>query len=452
MTPAATPGGSQDPASVAGRQQQPMWQLCEALYPIARSLTGAGVRRSLELLAQAIATDHPAAPAVQRHAVASGSQVFDWTIPQEWAVDHARLIGPDGNTILDFEQNNLCLMGYSVPVQAELPLAELQAHLFSMPDRPDWTPYRTSYYAPNWGFCLPDRLRQQLPEGRYTVDIATRLFDGQLDWGEVLIPGETGQEILVSTHVCHPSLANDNLSGIAVAAGLIRSLAGRTNRLGLRFIFVPATIGAVAWLAANPSRLAAIRHTLVLSNLGDAGHFHYKASPDGDAPIDRVFEHIAVTEPGLARLEVMPFSPYGYDERQYNSPGIRLRAGSLMRTPFGQYPQYHTSADDLSFISPAALTESLTLCLHAIGALQADRSYRSLSPMGEPQLGKRGLYQPIGGDNERQQRQLAMLWMLNQADGRHSLLDVARRAGLSCQLLAEVAEALQAAALIEPID
>ena len=444
---------SPGPESTAGAgSAAAMWQLCQGLFPLARSLTGAGVRQSLDLLEQAIdGQGESDAPELQRFSVPSGTAVFDWTVPREWEVRHARLIGPDGQVVIDHANHNLHLMGYSVPIHATMSLAELAPHLHTLPVHPDWIPYRTSYYADNWGFCLTERQRRSLQDGTYQVDIDTRLFDGQMDWAEVFLPGDSDDEILISTHICHPSLANDNLSGIAVATGMINALAKRQRRLGVRFVFVPATIGAIAWLAHNQRRLGAIRHSLVLSNLGDAGPFHYKSSVSGQSALDRVFAHLSNSEPAFSSLAVMPFSPYGYDERQYNSPGIALNAGSLMRTPFGQYPQYHTSADNLDFISASALQESLELCLLAIEALQTDRIYRNLSPMGEPQLGRRGLYRAIGGDNQGQQRQLAMLWLLNQADGTRSLLDVAQRAGLSCQLLASVADELLQAGLLEAI-
>ncbi len=431
-----------------------MMALCERLFPIARSLTGDGVRETLTIIRQTLGlSGDPASDACtfEVGSVASGTSVFDWTVPLEWRVNHARLVGPGGKVCVDFADHNLHLLGYSQPCQAKLSLAELKPHLFSLPDRPQWIPYRTSYYAPNWGFCLADEQLQQLPDGEYQVDIDTGFVNGVMNWGEVFIPGQTSEEILVSTHLCHPSLANDNLSGLAVATALIHRLRTHCLRLGVRVIFVPATIGAIAWLARNQQKLAQIRHTLVLSNLGDPGPFHYKLSPDGDAEIDQVITHLRDCDPRFKSLTLMPFTPYGYDERQYNSPGIALNAGSLMRTPFGQYPQYHTSADNLEFIRAQSLLESNELCLATIEALQANQVYRSLNPMGEPQLGKRGLYESIGGDNQAATRQLAMLWILNQADGRRTLVEVAQKAGIPIATIAQMAATLEQADLLEPV-
>lgn len=442
------------PPRGAGTEPVNMMALCERLYPIARSLTGDGVRETLSIIRQTLeACADPGVPGCTFEVcdVASGTAVFDWTVPREWRVNHARLIGPDGRVCVDYAQHNLHLLGYSQPCQLSLPLSELKTHLFSLPDRPQWIPYRTSYYAPNWGFCLTHEQLEQLPDGLYQVDIDTEFVDGVMNWGEVFIAGQTEDEILVSTHLCHPSLANDNLSGLVVASALIDALRKQPLRLGVRFIFVPATIGAIAWLARNQARLAQIRHTLVLSNLGDPGPFHYKLSPDGNALIDQVITHLRDCDPRFESLTLMPFTPYGYDERQYNSPGVALDAGSLMRTPFGQYPQYHTSGDNLEFISAQSLHESFELCLATIQALQANQVYRSLNPMGEPQLGKRGLYESIGGDNQAANRQLAMLWILNQADGQRSLIEVAQKSGIAIETLAQVATTLVQAELLEPV-
>jgi len=433
-----------------------MMRLCHDLYPISRSLTGEGVRQTLALLKSTILgannpVNNQARAVFDIGSVRSHTPVFDWTVPREWKVKHARLFGPDGQCVIDYAKHNLHLLGYSSPFKGTVSLSELKAHLHSLPDRPDWIPYRTSYYAENWGFCLSHRQLEKLPDGQYQVDIKTELFDGEMNWGEVFLPGETDDEILISTHICHPSLANDNLSGLVVATALIHWLSEQKLRLGVRVIFVPATIGAITWLALSPGKLERIRHTLVLSNLGDTGSFHYKLSPDGKAVIDSVFTHLRDLDPRFKTLELMPFSPYGYDERQYNSPGIALDAGSLMRTPFGQYPQYHTSADNLDFINPQSLKASLDLCITTITALQSNLIYESLNPMGEPQLGKRGLYEAIGGDNQKAQRQLAMLWILNQANGRRSLIEIAQKAGIHIETLAQVAAMLEENQLLQRI-
>ncbi|MEZ5659983.1 MAG: DUF4910 domain-containing protein [Burkholderiaceae bacterium] len=425
-----------------------LFALCERLYPIARSLTGPGVRASLAELSEALAAMAPRAPALQMIEVASGETVFDWNVPDEWVAREAWIKGPDGRKRACFSDHSLHLLGYSEPVHTTMPLSELQGHLHSLPDRPDWIPYRTSYYRRAWGFCLTDRERAALPDGRYEVFIDADLGPGSLTYGELVLPGQTDDEILIWTHVCHPSLANDNLSGMSVAIALAAAWATADHFHTLRFVFAPGTIGAITWLARHPQERRRIAHALVMSNLGDAGPFHYKRSEKGDAVLDRTFAHLFATEPDLAGAVIEPFEPYGYDERQFNSPGIGIAAGCLTRTPHGRYPQYHTSGDDLSFISGDALAQACSLLWRATRVLDGNRRYRNLSPMGEPQLGKRGLYDTVGGENERRQRQLAMLWVLNQSDGQRSLLDIAARAAMPFSLIESVANALRDGGLL----
>jgi aminopeptidase-like protein len=332
-------------------------------------------------------------------------------------------------------------------VRATVPLQELRRHLFTLPEQPEWVPYRTSYYAERWGFCASQRVVDGLAEGDYEVCVDTTLADGHLTYGERLIEGQSTDEVLVSCHVCHPSLANDNLSGIAVASRLARLLAkGPRPRYSYRFLFIPGTIGSITWLARNQDRLDRVRHGLVLSGLGDPGGFTWKRSRRGDTVIDRAMAHV-LGRSGRPH-QLVDFSPYGYDERQYCSPGFNLPVGRLSRTPFATYPEYHTSADDLELVRPEHLQDSLETCWEITRVLEGDRRYLNLSPKGEPQLGKRGLYGSIGGRSDAQERQMAMLWVLNLSDGGHSLLDVAERAGLPFALVAEAAADLEAAGLL----
>jgi aminopeptidase-like protein len=417
-----------------------LYKLVAELYPICRSITGDGVRRTLEIVDREIG-------GLEVHEVPTGTQVLDWTVPREWNVRDAWVADAAGRRVIDFQASNLHLVGYSVPVRATMGLAELKEHLFSLPDQPDWVPWRTSYYAERWGFCASQRLVDGLPEGDYEVCVDTTLADGHLTYGEHLVEGRTDEEVLVSCHVCHPSLANDNLSGIAVATRLARRLAeGGRPRYSYRFLFAPGTIGAITWLAGNEDRLDRIRHGLVLACVGDPGGFTYKRSRRGDAEIDRVVAHV-LGRSGRPH-QLVDFSPYGYDERQFCSPGFDLPVGSLSRTPYARYPEYHTSADDLDLVGPAQLQESLELCWEVVGVLEANRRYVNLSPKGEPQLGRRGLYGSIGGRSDAEERQMAMLWVLNQSDGAHSLLEVAERSGLPFTLLAEVAATLEEAGLL----
>jgi len=416
-----------------------LYKLVAELYPICRSITGDGVRRTLEIVDRELG-------GLQVSEVPTGTQVLDWTVPREWNVRGAWVADAAGERVIDFQASSLHLLGYSVPVRATMPLAELRQHLFTLPDHPDWVPWRTSYYAERWGFCASQRLVDSLPDGDYEVCVDTTLADGHLTYGEHLVEGQTDEEVLVSCHVCHPSLANDNLSGIAVATGLARRLAERRPRYRYRFLFTPGTIGSVTWLARNEDRVGRIRHGLVLACVGDPGGFTYKRSRRGDADIDRAVAHVLGRSGRPHR--VVDFTPYGYDERQYCSPGFDLPVGCLSRTPYAAYPEYHTSADDLDLVGPAQLQESLEVCWEVVQVLEADRRYVNLSPKGEPQLGRRGLYGQIGGRSDAEERQMAMLWVLNQSDGRMSLLDVAERSGLPLALLAEVAAALEEAGLL----
>lgn len=425
-----------------------MMGFAERAYPMFRSLTGDGVRATLELLRDIV-------PGLEMHEVPSGEQVLDWTVPKEWNVRAAWLEGPGGERVVDVADHTLHLLGYSVPKQGTVGRAELEEHLYSLPDRPDLIPYRTSYYAERWGFCLADSVRRTLPEGEYRVHIDTTLEDGHLTYGEAVLPGRSDQEILISTHCCHPSLANDNLSGLAVVSAIasrLATLSREQRRYTVRFIFAPGTIGAIVWLARNRERVERIRHGLVASNLGDAGGFHYKRSRGGTLagdgwPVDRAVER-AARSLHLA-IETSDFVPFGYDERQYGSPGFDLPVGSLSRSPWGRYPEYHTSADDLSILDGDRLVDSLRLILAVCAELDEDPHLLNLRPHAEPQLGRRGLYGSLGGDEGGRERELAMLWVLNLADGRRSVEEIAQRSGLEADVFETVVDALLEAHLVD---
>jgi aminopeptidase-like protein len=417
---------------------QELFAMVAELYPICRSITGDGVRATLGIIGREID--------LEVHEVPTGTEVLDWTVPPEWNVREAWVAGPDGNRVIDFADSNLHLLSYSVPVHATMPLAELRQHLYTLPEQPDWVPYRTSYYAQRWGFCASQRLVDSLPDGDYEVCVDTTLADGHLTYGEYLVKGRSEQEVLISCHVCHPSLANDNLSGIAVATRLARMLGHASPRYSYRFLFIPGTIGSITWLARNEDRLNRVRHGLVLACVGDPGGFTYKRSRRGDADIDRAVA--CVLERSGRPHRLVDFTPYGYDERQFCSPGFNLPVGCLNRSSYASYPEYHTSADDLELVRPEHLQESLETCWEVVQVLEGNRRYLNLSPKGEPQLGKRGLYGSIGGRSDAQERQMAMLWVLNLSDGDHSLLDVADRANLPFGLVAEAASALEGAGLL----
>jgi aminopeptidase-like protein len=421
-----------------------MYALVEELFPICRSITGEGLRETLRIIGRHIP--------LEIHEVPSGTQVFDWTVPREWNIRDAYVRNAAGERIVDFRKSNLHVLGYSVPVHKRLTWKELKPHLITLPDKPDWVPYRTSYYKENWGFCISHRQWEALEalgeNEEYEVCIDSTLEPGALSYGECVIRGETEEEVLVSCHCCHPSLANDNLSGIAVATYLARALVEHPTRYTYRFLFIPGTIGSITWLAMHEADAMRIRHGLVVSCVGDAGHPTYKKSRRGDAPIDRAVQH--VLKHSGRPFAVEDFIPYGYDERQYCSPGFNLAVGCFMRTPNGRYPEYHTSADNLDLVRPESLEDSLSLLYAVSRVLEHDRTYQSLNPKCEPQLGKRGLYGSVGGaQGQGTVDQMALLWVLNLADGRHSLLDVAERSGLAFEKIKAAADALLGVDLLE---
>ena len=406
--------------------------LIKELYPICRSITGDGVRETLRILQRRIP--------LELHEVPSGTSVFDWKVPKEWNIKEAFIKGPNGNKVVDFAKSNLHIVSYSVPFHGRMRLEELAKHLFTMPDRPDWIPYRTSYYKESWGFCLTHRQFQELPDGEYEVHIDSTLRDGHLTYGECFLAGETSDEVLVSCHVCHPSLCNDNLSGVAAMCALYGKLAERRRRYSYRFLFIPGTIGSITWLALNESRTVSIKHGLVIAGVGDKGRFTYKKTRRGAAEIDRAFQHVLQHAGDDSKM--MDFHPYGYDERQFCSPGFNLPVGGVMRTPFGEYPEYHTSGDNMEFISLDALLDSIDKCASAFDIIDSNQTYLNQNPKCEPQLGRRGLYQAVGGQTQTKDNEMAILWVLNFSDGAHSLLDIAEKSGCSFALIKGAADRL----------
>jgi aminopeptidase-like protein len=316
-----------------------------------------------------------------------------------------------------------------LPVKRKVSLDELKAHIFTLPEHPDWIPYRTSYYKENWGFCVSQRQADYLRDKEYEVCIDADLKDGSLTYGEHLVQGSTNQEVLLSCHICHPSLCNDNLSGIALTTWLARQIREMKTRYSYRFLFIPGTIGAIVWLSRNENIASKIRHGLVVACVGDSGTPTYKKSRQGNAEIDRAVLHVLRTRG--SEYSVREFTPYGYDERQYCSPGFDLPVGSLTRTPHGGYPEYHTSADNMDIVRPEYLADSLSIYLDVIEILESNSTPVSLCQKCEPQLGKRGLYRALGGHPDAGKVEMALLWVLNLSDGRHSLLDIAERSNLT---------------------
>lgn len=411
------------------------------LYPICRSITGNGFRETLARLQKHIP--------LTVHEVPTGYQAFDWTIPKEWNIRDAYVKNQRGERVIDFQRSNLHVVSYSVPVSRKVSLKELKAHLFTVPDHPDWIPYTTSYYRETWGFCVSHRQFEQLNEGEYEVHIDSTLQDGSLTYGEFFVPGNIKDEILVSCHACHPSLCNDNLSGVALAAFLAKSLVLTQPRYSYRFLFIPGTIGSITWLSRNERNVHRIKHGLVLSCVGDRGPVCYKRSRRGDAEIDRAA--LQVLKHSGQRYAITDFFPYGNDERQYCSPGFNLPVGRLSRTPDGEFVEYHTSADDLNFVDASSLGDSLDKSLAILEVLEENRVYVNQNPKCEPQLGKRGLYGTFGGYGNSETGELAMLWVLNQSDGSRSLLEITERSGLSFSEIRQAAEALRKHGLLKEL-
>jgi aminopeptidase-like protein len=409
-----------------------MHDLVKRLYPVCRSITGNGVRETLRVLQEYIP--------IEMHEVPTGTRVFDWTVPKEWNIRDAWVKDASGNKVVDFRDHNLHLLNYSIPVDEKIGLNALKQHLHTLPEQPGLIPYRTSYYRENWGFCLSHHRFEQLRDEAYHVYIDSSLEPGHLTYGELYLKGESSEEIVVTCHVCHPSLANDNLSGIVVATWLAKALMNRGNRFSYRFLFIPGTIGSITWLALNEEKIPRIRHVMVLSCVGDGGNVTWKRTRHGDAEIDRAATHILKTAGDP--FDVQPFSPYGYDERQFSSPGINLNAGCFMRSPWGTFPEYHTSADNPDFVQPGCLHDSFIKTRAILNLLDDNRTFINLNPKCEPQLGRRGLYSQTGGDTGSVPDQMAVLWVLNLSDGENSLLDIAERSGIPFNKIHHASEAL----------
>jgi aminopeptidase-like protein len=415
-----------------------MYRLVAELFPICRSITGNGVRETLHIIKNHVP--------IEVHNVPTGTKVFDWTVPREWNIKDAYVRNSRGERVIDFRKSNLHVLNYSVPIKRCMSLAELRPHLFTLPDHPDWIPYRTSYYAERWGFCLSHNQLMQLRDEEYEVCIDSSLEPGLLTYGEYLIHGETLDEVLVSCHICHPSLANDNLSGIALALFLAKHLSGISHRYSYRFLFIPGTIGSITWLSQHEDETSRIKHGLVLASVGAGAKFTYKRSRRGNTEIDQAV--INILRHSGESYDILDFSPYGYDERQFCSPGFDLPVGCFMRTPNGTFPEYHTSADNLDFVQPSLLGESFTVVASTISLLETNRVYINQNPKCEPQLGKRGLYRKIGGV-ESSVDELALLWVLNLSDGKHSLLDIAEHTGCAFDAIANAAGLLADQALLK---
>lgn len=419
-----------------------MFQLAERLFPICRSLTGEGVRETLRILQEHIP--------LQVHEVPSGTQAFDWNVPPEWNITDAWVKDEDGHRVIDFQKSNLHLVGYSEPFEGRLSLDELDSHLHSLPDEPDLIPYVTSYYSRYWGFCLPHHERLRLKEGMYDVKIESTLQDGSLTYADLLIPGASKKEILISTYICHPSMANNELSGPIVATFLARQLLEKPDlRYSYRFVFIPETIGSIVYLSRHLEELKKnVIGGYVITCAGDPGQFSYLLTPGANALVDQITLHVlAHSEPAFKTYDYLE---RGSDERQYCSPGVDLPIGSLMRTKYTEYSQYHTSGDDLSFISGEALAGTLDKYELCLSVFEQNAVYKTTVPC-EPQLGKRGLYPTLSTKDSGLQVR-TMLNLLAFCDGRRDLIEIAERIKVPVWELFPIVAKMSESGLLEQVE
>lgn len=421
--------------------------LLRRLFPLCRSITGEGVRETLRIIneyAEFRIEEYP-----------SGTMVHDWTIPDEWRVREAYIEDSAGNRVVDFQENNLHLMSYSRPLRATLSFDDLAPHLHSLPDHPSLIPYRTSYYQDDWGFCLSqDQLNGLDRNGDYRVVVDTDLKPGSLTLAHAVLAGTSGKEFLFSTYCCHPSMANDNVSGMVGAVLLYRALRDRRRRHGYRFVIAPETIGAITYLAHHGAELANVAGGFVLSCMAGPDPLGYKETFHGDHLIDRS-TRLAFRDAGLDFIPY-PFIPNGSDERQYSSPGYRIPMGTITKSKYYEYPFYHTSGDDLDFVSPDNLEKTCRVYLSVIDMLEENAVFVSRSPHGEPHLGKRGLHPAVGGtygqtassDHEETD---VIAWIMFLADGSSDLIAMAERSGVPFHRLARTARRLTEGGLLEEI-
>lgn len=433
--------GTSNKISEKGTSDRKLYEFIARLFPICRSITGNGVRITLKILSEIIP--------IQIHEIKSGTEVFDWVVPDEWNIEDGWIKNSRGEKIIDFKNSNLHVLNYSIPIDKEVTLSELSKHIFTIPEFPDWIPYRTSYYNRNWGFCMAHNQFAQLRDEMYHVKIDSKIEPGSMTYGEYFLQGETSDEVLISCHICHPSLCNDNLSGVAVAAYLAKELTSKKRRYSYRFLFIPGTIGSIAWLSLNEHQVNKIKHGLVLTLLGDSQKFNYKKSRRGNTEIDQVVEFLLLSN--FDEFVITDFYPYGYDERQYCSLGFNLAVGRLSRSVHGEFPEYHTSADNLDFIKEKNLRESYELVMKIVDTLEKNKTFINKLPHGEPMLGKRNLYSGSGGQFADKDFQMALLWVLNQSDGENSLLNIAKKSGLDFEILYQASLSLQKVGLLDEV-
>lgn len=418
----------------------------DELWPICRSITGNGIRKSFEIF-------HKIIP-LEIKSIATGKKVFDWEVPREWNISEAYLVDPDGNKIIDFKENNLHILNYSIPFEDELDLEELQGHLYSLEDQPEAIPYVTSYYKERWGFCLSHNQRKNLKPGKYRVVIRTTLTEGELNYGHLVLPSTVGnkKEVLISSYLCHPSMANNELSGPILLAYLYKSLKNLPKReYNYRFVIVPETIGSICFLSEFGNQLKEnCIAGLVATCVGDKYSYNYKKSKQGNTSIDKICENL-FSFIDHKNVKIRDFFPTGSDERQYCSPGFNLPVGSITRSLYGEFKEYHTSLDNKEFIDFTSLNESLELYLKVILVLENNFTFKNTNPNCEPMLGKRGLYNTVGASRDMAERQKAFMYLLSYSDGSLDLVDIANKANMSCFEIIEYSkELLDCGLLIKP--
>lgn len=421
-----------------------IYRLCCDLYPICRSITGSGVRHTLDIIKR----NH--LPDLTIHEIPSGTRCFDWVIPDEWNIRDAYIIGPDGYKIVDFQKSNLHVIGYSVPVDQIMTLADLQEHLYSLPDQPNAIPYVTSYYKRHWGFCLSHESRQRLREGDYRVVIDSELSPGHLTYGELIIPGSCTKEIFLSTYVCHPSLANNEVSGPAVTTFVAKQLlALASRRYTYRIIFIPETIGSIAYLSRHVETMKAnMLAGFNVTCVGDDRAYSFLPSRQGNTLADQTALHVLRhLHPNFRKYSWLD---RGSDERQYCSPGVDLPVASVMRSKYGEYPEYHTSLDSLDFISPSGLLGAYEVLYKCIECIEQNKRLK-VTVLCEPQLAKRGLY-PTQSTKDSGKLTRKMMNTISYCDGYHSLLDIAEKVEAPMWDLAPIVDQLMAAGLVVEVE
>lgn len=426
---------------------QEMYDFVCKIFPYCRSLTGEGVRQTLNDLREFITQG--GGPELQVFEVPSGTRAFDWTVPREWKIREAYIEDEAGNHIIDMKDNNLHVLGYSTPVDKWVSLDELKAHIYTQPDQPDYIPYVTSYYKERFGFCMSENMKNSLPEGKYHMYIDSELFDGVLNYAEIVIPGETDEEVFFSTYFCHPSMANNECSGPALSGELVKYVMSLPQRrYTYRFVYVPETIGSITYLSQG-EHLSNLQKSMVagfnLSCVGDNRDYSIVESRHADTLADRVLKNVLHYHTDN-KYSTYSFLKRGSDERQYNAPGVDLPVVGFCRSKFGEYPEYHTSADDLSLVSPEGLQGAYDVMKQVIDALELNDKYK-MKVLCEPQLGKRGLYPTISQKGSYDEIK-AMTDFIAYADGKNDLVDISNTINVSVRELTKIIGKLQSAELI----